>query len=98
MKKTSVSIFVLLVIISMLSLGSCTHKHSLVHNEAKEATCRAEGNIEYWSCSGCEKKFSDAEAKNEITDVAVTASHSLVHNEAKEATCRAYRILELQRL
>ena len=39
----------------------------LKHIDAKAATAAAEGNIEYWYCEACEKYFSDADAKNEIT-------------------------------
>lgn len=41
--------------------------HSLTHHEAVEATCAREGRIEYWSCSRCDKLFSDAEATTEVT-------------------------------
>ena len=40
---------------------------NLKHINAKAATAAAEGNIEYWYCEACEKYFSDADAKNEIT-------------------------------
>ena len=39
----------------------------LKHVPAKAVTRTAEGNIEYWHCEACEKYFSDADAKNEIT-------------------------------
>ena len=41
--------------------------HSLSKVAAKEATCDADGNIEYWTCSGCGKLFGDADGQNEIT-------------------------------
>ena len=46
-----------------------THKHQdpLEHVPAKAPTTSADGNIEYWYCEACEKYFSDADAKNEIT-------------------------------
>ena len=34
--------------------------------EAKEATAEAEGNVEYWRCTGCGKLFSDAAGTKEI--------------------------------
>ena len=43
------------------------HGDKLKHVEAKDATFAAEGNIEYWHCEACGKYFSDADAKNEIT-------------------------------
>ena len=39
----------------------------LKHIDAKAATAAEEGNIEYWYCDGCNKYFSDAAAKTEIT-------------------------------
>lgn len=42
------------------------HKE-LVKVEAKEATAEADGNIEYWHCTYCDKYYADAEATEEIT-------------------------------
>lgn len=39
----------------------------LKHFPAKRATTHAEGNIEYWYCSGCGKYYKDAGATKEIT-------------------------------
>lgn len=39
----------------------------LKHIDAKAATAAEEGNIAYWYCDGCNKYFSDAAAKAEIT-------------------------------
>ena len=41
--------------------------HTLTHVAAVAATPDAEGNIEYWKCTVCEKLFSDADAQNTIT-------------------------------
>ena len=46
-----------------------SHTHSLSKTERVEPTYTAPGNIEYWSCSGCGKLFSDAEATQEIDQV-----------------------------
>ena len=43
------------------------HGDKLKHVVAKDATTSEEGNIEYWYCEACEKYFSDAGAKNKIT-------------------------------
>ncbi|MDO4481060.1 MAG: leucine-rich repeat domain-containing protein, partial [Erysipelotrichaceae bacterium] len=40
--------------------------HILEHISAKDATASKEGNIEYWTCKGCEKYFSDKDGENEI--------------------------------
>ena len=64
--------------------------HRLTHVEAKEATCTEAGNIEYWTCSECGKRFSDAEGTTEITaeaTVVAAKGHSLEKTEAKDATC-----------
>lgn len=46
-----------------------TLSHSaLTHTARIEPKCNATGNIEYWSCSGCDKFFSDAAGTNVITD------------------------------
>lgn len=46
-----------------------TVSHSaLTKAQAVDAKCNATGNIEYWSCSGCDKYFSDADGRTEITD------------------------------
>ena len=39
---------------------------NLKHIDAKAATRTAEGNIEYWYCSGCKKYYKDAKATQEI--------------------------------
>ena len=44
------------------------HTHTLTIVEAKAATCTEAGNIEYWTCSGCGKLFSDAEGGAEIQE------------------------------
>lgn len=41
----------------------------LKHVPAKAATKTAEGNIEYWYCSGCKKYYKDAAATQEIKRV-----------------------------
>ena len=43
------------------------HGNKLKHVEAKAATTREEGNIEYWHCEACGKYFSDNAATKEIT-------------------------------
>ena len=48
--------------------STSVESHTLTHVEAKDATCAAEGNIEYWMCTdeGCGKWFSDADGKTVI--------------------------------
>lgn len=40
--------------------------HTVVHTQAKNATCTESGNIEYWYCNVCEKYFRDANCTTEI--------------------------------
>ncbi len=66
----------LLVILCACSLTDrLFHKHNLTHVSATQATCERNGNVEYWLCSGCDKKFSDAGATTEVTDVSIPAAH-----------------------
>ena len=43
--------------------------HEFEHHEAKAATCRTEGNVEYWFCSKCCKNFRDSAGTNPLTTV-----------------------------
>ena len=67
--------------------GETTHTHSLVHNARVEAQCNKTGNIEYWSCTGCDKSFFDAEGTTVITDktsvVLATVDCSYIDNVCK---------------
>ena len=52
-------------------LNACSkHEHSLTLVARVEADCATgkAGNTEYYTCSGCDKWFEDADGKNEITD------------------------------
>ncbi len=41
--------------------------HSLQAVAAQEATLEQEGNIAHWACTGCQKRFGDAEGLQELT-------------------------------
>lgn len=43
--------------------------HDLTEHAAVAATCTKDGNVEYWSCSVCQRNFADASAAMELTDV-----------------------------
>ena len=43
--------------------------HNMTHHEAVDPTCTQTGNKEYWSCSRCNKNFSDSGGTTEINDV-----------------------------
>ena len=62
--------------------------HTPEHHDRVEPTCTATGSIEYWECSACGKKFSDAACTIEVTDVTLPmAAHTLTKTDAKAATC-----------
>ncbi len=44
------------------------HTHEMVKTEAKAATCEEDGNIEYYTCSKCGKKYNDAAGTRELTE------------------------------
>lgn len=60
------------------------HNNRLVEVEAKEPTCTEDGNHAHWRCDGCNKLFSDAEGKNEISVDEVTID-ALGHTAEKVA-------------
>lgn len=41
--------------------------HDMTKVDAVPASCEADGNIEYYECGYCDKLFTDADGKNEIT-------------------------------
>ncbi len=65
------------------------HKHTLVKVEAKDATCTADGNLEYYYCSaeGCDWMQTAEGMATNIKNVTVPAGHKLEKVEAKAATC-----------
>lgn len=48
------------------------HTHTPIHHEATASTYATEGNLEYWSCTGCSKLFSDATCETETTKAEIT--------------------------
>ena len=72
------------------TIPKLNHVHNLVKTDAVDATCTEAGNIDYWTCSKCNKLYKDSAGTQEITaaDTVVPAKgHSLEKTEAKEATC-----------
>ena len=65
-------------------------QHQCTKIRAKDPTCLKEGNIEYWSCFGCDKIYKDAEMSEELSldDVALPKlSHDIVGVGATDSTC-----------
>lgn len=54
--------------------------HTLTAHPAAAATCTQNGNTEYWSCSVCNKYFSDSTGQTEITQTqtVILAGHNYV--------------------
>ena len=46
---------------------NAVHTHKMIHISAKNSTCTAVGNKEYWICSDCKKVYADAEGKTETS-------------------------------
>lgn len=63
------------------------HTHSLVKTEAQDATCTTDGNEAYWTCSGCDKMFSDENGTTKIS--AIPTLPALGHNPAATWTSSA---------
>lgn len=65
--------------------------HSLSFIEEVKATCTSEGNIEYYICLACNKKFSDKDGKIEISDVVTEKLSHIFDNYIYDgnATCLA---------
>lgn len=45
------------------------HTHEMTHFNAVAATCKTEGNVEYWHCSKCNKNYADASGVSELSTV-----------------------------
>ncbi len=65
------------------------HTHSLTQVAKKEATCTEDGVRAYYTCSGCDKLFADAEGKNEIEtpEVISATGHTEVVDKGIAPTC-----------
>ncbi len=62
--------------------------HNLTKTEAKEPTCTEAGNVEYYTCSNCNKTFSDEDGENAISKTEISAlGHDTVTVPFKAATC-----------
>ena len=77
--------------------------HELVDVEGQAATCTEPGWKKYYDCDNCDKIFSDAECKNEITDFEAwkigdgkidALGHNEVTLEAVAPTCTATGLTE----
>lgn len=95
MKKiTSILSITTLIFVSILAFASCKvktpeHTHELTEVAEKPATCSENGAKTYYTCSGCDLLFADAEGESEIA--APEAIEKLPHTEerveGRAATC-----------
>lgn len=60
--------------------------HNLVKIDAVDPTCTEPGNTEYWTCSVCEKVFSDATGEHEI-DPGSTVIPATDHSYGDDGHC-----------
>ena len=61
-------------------------QHTMTETAEKAATCEQEGNVQYFTCSTCNKVFLDKDGKTETTlDKTVVAKTN--HTAGAEATC-----------
>ena len=59
------------------------------HHKGKQATCKEEGEKEYWYCTRCKKYFLDEKGTKETTKAGLVISatgHKMEHHDRKEAT------------
>lgn len=66
------------IVVPTITPAAITIAHTLTAVSAKAATCTENGNSAYWTCSGCNTWFSDAEGKSIIEDhssVTIAAGH-----------------------
>ncbi len=69
--------------------GGTAHTHSMTLTAAKAATCAAAGNSAYYTCSGCNKYFSDQSGTKEITLASTVIPKLTTHTPGAPATCTA---------
>ena len=71
--------------------GNTGCAHTMTKTAAKAATCDQDGNIEYYTCSTCNKVFADAAGTTETT-LAKTVVAKTGHKAGAEATCTTAQI------
>ena len=71
--------------------------HNMEHVYKKDATCKEDGNIEYYYCDECDKYYSDPKGENEINKESIVITkkpHTEVIDAAKDATCKEEGLTE----
>jgi hypothetical protein len=68
-------------------ITSAKTAHELSKTEAVAATETTAGTVAYWTCSNCNKRFSDGNGNTEITDIELAPlGHTMTYTAAEEAT------------
>ena len=87
--------FMCLTMMLLVACGEKPHVHSLEHHDAVSPTCTTAGNVEYWSCTTCDKKLDAEENGKELETVVVAAlGHDMQHHNAVLPTCTTDGALE----
>ena len=62
---------------------------SFIHHSYKASTCTEDGNVDYYECPTCNKKYSDAAGTAELTDAQtiIKGGHQYEQKTTKPATC-----------
>ena len=70
--------------------GTFTFKHgdSPTHHKSVDVTCTTDGNIEYWECDVCHASFSDAQLKQEVSNLVVSATGHQYDKNDKCTKCQ----------
>ena len=55
-----------------VTMAPLAHLHEMTKTEAKAASCTAEGNLAYWTCSICDGIFLDEQGTTEVSLAEVT--------------------------
>ena len=61
-------------------------EHEIVEVAEKAAECEKDGNIQYWTCTLCNKNYSDANATTEITEIDSIVIPAKGHTYTSEVT------------
>lgn len=55
-------------VVAAVRIIDSTHVHNAVKHPANAATCTKDGNIEYYTCTGCNERFKDAACTQTVTE------------------------------
>lgn len=76
--------------VTLTSLTIPALGHDTVHTPGTPATCIADGNIDFYTCSICDLIFSDEACTNQVTleqTILVSPDHEMEYYPVVEATC-----------